>query len=120
MAFTVVPVSRMLSSFRRHPLFVAFACVVVAWALRTAIDPIAGDTVPYPMFLIAIVVTALYADTRATFVAALVGSVVAKLCFVPPRYHLTFHGMEEVVGLLQYIFAAAAIVWLSKYRSDAW
>jgi signal transduction histidine kinase len=107
------------SFFQHHPFVLAVLTVTFALGIRLVLDPWLGDGMPYPMFFVALILTSFYGSTRAALGAAILGGLVADFFLVPPRFHFGFANAAYMVGFLEYLIAAAAIVWLSKSRSDA-
>lgn len=105
---------------RRYPYALAIASAVLALAFRLLLDPWLGYQSPYPVFLIAVAVTALYASARASLITAALGAIAANYFFVPPRHQLGFGKTADLVALLIYIAAALAILLLVRARHTAW
>lgn len=97
-------------------LFSALA-VGTALALRFALNGWLMDRSPYPIFLIAVAATALYAGVGASVAAAAMGALAADYFFVPPKGQLRISTIGDVVALCVYLGAAAAILALAKART---
>lgn len=97
----------------------AVISVLVALLLRLLIDPWLGDQSPYVMFVVAVAVTGLYAGVRAAVFSAALGAALAYFCFVPPRYHLGFAGINDAAGFSVYLLASVAVVVLTRARNHA-
>ncbi|HEX5433414.1 MAG TPA: DUF4118 domain-containing protein [Candidatus Angelobacter sp.] len=87
--------------------------------LRFAIDTWLGDQMPYVTFLVSVALTGLYAGVRPALLSTGLGAAVAYFCFVPPRYHWGFAGVNDAVGFGAYLAAALAIVALTRAANEA-
>jgi len=113
------PPRSFLPSFRLGGYWLAVVTVLLAFALRFAVDPWLGDQDPYIVFVVAIAITGLYAGVRPAILATALGTVVAYFCFVPPRYQFGFAGMGDAVGFGVYLITAIAVVLLIHARMRA-
>lgn len=97
----------------------AVISVVLALLLRLLVDPWLGDQSPYLLFVVAVAVTGLYAGVRPALLAGVLGTVVAYLCFVPPRYRWGFAGLNDVVGFGVYVLGVTGVILLTHARVRA-
>jgi PAS domain S-box-containing protein len=75
----------------------ALGVTVFATGLRAAIDPWAGDRLPYITYFAAVALAGWYGGLRAAIAATLLGVAGALYCFVPPR--MSFAVAEPVHGI---------------------
>jgi signal transduction histidine kinase len=99
--------------------WLALIIVALAFLLRLAADPWLGDQSPYLPFVVAVAVTGLYAGVGPVLFAAILGTVVAYFCFVPPRYRWGFAGFSDVAGFSVYMLGVAAVILLTHARTRA-
>ncbi len=104
----------------RNPCVFCVLCVGLALALRMILDPWLGSLVPYPLFLVAAVISGMYAGPRAGICVAALGGLAADYFLIPPRLSLGFASFGYLLGFLEYALAAAAIIWLSNSNFSAW
>src|SRR5262245_19899511 len=85
---------------RRSPLFgylAAVLSVLVAAALRSALDPFLGDGVPFAFFFIAVTGVAFYLDLGPALAATGLSLIAGRILFVAPRHSLAFRGSDVIV-----------------------
>jgi two-component sensor histidine kinase len=96
----------------------AFICIVVATALRLAIDLVAPGAVPFATYFPAILIATLVAGTAAGIIVMAFGALISWYVFVPPRFAVSILNTEDMVSLGLYFLAALAIVWIAdRYRA---
>ena len=105
---------------RSHsPAAFAFAifCVLAATVARLLVDLLTPTALPYVTYFPAILATALIGGRAAGALAALLSGLVAWYLFVEPRYALLTGSTDEVVSLILFLIAAAAVIWIAdQYR----
>src|SRR4051812_390125 len=106
--------------FRRHPYLLSLVTVTFALLACLALDAWLADQVSYALFFVAITISAMYGSIRASIVATILGGFAVYYFAIPPRHHWGFQTPAFFVGFVQYLLAAATIIWLSKSRSNAW
>lgn len=105
---------------RSHsPLAFAFAifCVMAATVARLLVDLITPLAGPYELYFPAVLAAALIGGRAAGGLAALLGGIAAWYLFVSPRFILFVGTTDDVVSLVLFLIAAAAIIWIADlYR----
>lgn len=82
---------------RRHfawwqGLALAGSAVACAWLLRSALNPVLQDQMPYTLFLLAVLVASIFGGWKSGVTAAVLSGFVANFSFVSPGAHLMFEG----------------------------
>lgn len=96
----------------------AVACVLVATAVRMAIDLIAPGAVPFATFFPAALIATLVGGLAAGIAAAVLGGAVSLYLFMPPRYQWALASTDSYTSIGLYLLAAALIVWIAyQYRA---
>lgn len=91
---------------------VAPLAVVLAWAIRTLLDPALGDIQPFATFYIAVTLVAAWAGWQPAVLTTIAGYFVAHWFFLPPRHVLAVENLADVVQHLTYFFVTGTIVVL--------
>jgi PAS domain S-box-containing protein len=89
----------------------AFVAVAAATALRWALDPVLGDTVPLVTLFGAIALAVWLGGYGPAILATVVGYIACAYLFIGPPGTFEF-GVTNLVGLLAYLFTCAIIIWL--------
>jgi PAS domain S-box-containing protein len=106
-------------AFVLGPWGFAVLSIVVAIAIRLAVDPQLGNQLPYVSFFVAVTVTAYLATPGATVLAILLGFLAAVWFFIPPRHTLTVASAADVVGMAAYFVVCGFIAAMSHLTSTA-
>ena len=96
------------SLLSRHA--VAFAALAAAILLRSALDPLLGDALPFTLIAGAIAAAVWVGGYRPAILVAVVGYFACDYLFVPPRGRLHFQNAGDVTVFLAYVFTAALVV----------
>ncbi len=105
--------------YRLRQIWAAIGLVIVAWLIRTLIDPVVGERVPYTFFIIASIVAAWTLDIRSTALTVLLGWFVANWFFEEPRHSLSIEGAYHWITSLTYVVIGLAVVWFAKSEQAA-
>jgi PAS domain S-box-containing protein len=96
------------SVLRRYGL--AAACAVVALAVRAALTPVLGSTLPFITLFAAVAIAVWYGGYGPALITTILGYLGANLLFISPG-GVVLVGMPELVGLLGY-FATSGVIML--------
>jgi PAS domain S-box-containing protein len=88
----------------------SFLALAAAIALRSALDPVLADSVPFITLFGAVAAAIWLSGLKAAVAVSLVGYVAAAYLFIPPRGAVGFGTVENLVGLLVYLFTCALII----------
>ncbi len=89
----------------------ALLAVSVATASRWVLDPLFGNTLPFPTYFLAVILVSWLGGMRAGLLAAVMGLPLSWYFFVPPRHTFVDTPGPQLVGLLVYLFVSLAIVF---------
>jgi PAS domain S-box-containing protein len=108
--------SYFLDHLGHYCLAVLFVCIIVL--VRLLLNPALHDHMPYGFFLLAVIATALVADLWETFLALVLGFLMAVYFFVePPGFSISDH---DWWGALVYWLTGLGILWFMKSEHTAW
>jgi signal transduction histidine kinase len=95
---------------------VAIVAVILATLLRLWVDPVVGDSVPFPTYFLAIMCAAWYGGLGPSVTALILGGVVADYLFVPPRGTLWFvsHTLYEQMEVGLFFCVGVGIILFSE------
>jgi len=96
----------------------ALVCVGVAAVLRTLITYL-GGTLYFSTFYPAVLISALYAGTRAGILATIASISYAWWAFVPPRYAFAFPPFEHIINFTAFAASCAIVIWLAHVANSA-
>jgi PAS domain S-box-containing protein len=103
---------------RRRALsyLVATLFVAVATLVRLLLDPWLGNTLPYTLFLAAIVAAAWFGRLGPSLFAVALSCLAAGWFFIPPRHSLkvSFEGIGDWLGLIVFLIVGAIVAALSE------
>lgn len=102
------------SSTVRAALWVGL-CSGAAWLVRTLLDPVLGDSLPYAPAFGAIAVVAWSAGWKAGLACALVSQVWANYFFIPPR-HAFSYSSADLAGIAAY-YAVTLLLLFPTHRA---
>jgi PAS domain S-box-containing protein len=88
----------------------AFAALAAAVALRWALDPVLGDTLPFVTLFGAVAAAVWLGGLGAALAVTLAGYFAVHYLFISPRGHLAVAALPDIAGLAAYLFTCAAIV----------
>jgi PAS domain S-box-containing protein len=104
---------------------VAVLSAVAAATVRTALDPLFGDRIPYTTFFIAVVVSAWLGGLRPALIAGGLGFGFAWFLFVPPKYSFRIpDDTAHLLGLFMYLLVSLAIavfgeaMWAARRKAE--
>ena len=92
---------------------IAALSLVVAVAVRAALDPLLGEQLPFMTFFLALLVTAWYGGLGPSLLSLPVGSLLAAYLFMQPRGQVWLADLEHYVGIGLYWFAGSLIALLA-------
>ncbi len=91
----------------------AALCVAVAWAGRSALDPVWGNRFPYvPSFVAVFVVIQLTGTGPAVF-AMVLALLLSDWCFVPPRHSLMIAELSDRINSVLFLLISLLILYFS-------
>jgi PAS domain S-box-containing protein len=97
----------------------ALLVLVVSTGLRTLLNPILADRLPYIFYFVAVAVVSLTCDLYPALVELVGSAVLANLLFVVPLYHFSFSSQALLPGAL-YVISGSAVVYAGQaYRRSA-
>lgn len=85
---------------------IAVGVTALALALRGALHPFMGETLPFLFSGIAVGLVGLYAGRNAAIISVAVSALVCQFAFVPPYGELTFSNRDDVMRFLLFIATA--------------
>jgi PAS domain S-box-containing protein len=88
----------------------AVLLVVIATAIRVAVEPALGPRFPFPTFFIAVMVAAAIGGFGPSLLALMLGSLSAQYLLLPPLGSLAVSAPSDVLGLAFYWVVGFAIV----------
>ncbi|HEX7446078.1 MAG TPA: ATP-binding protein [Pirellulales bacterium] len=92
---------------------VAVVSLLIAVAVRMALDPVLGDQLPFMTFFVALLFTAWYGGLVPSLISLPIGSVLATYLFLEPRGQVWAIDLEHRVGVGLYWFAGSLIALLA-------
>ena len=101
-------------TYRLRRLSVPVLAIGLALGARLLLDPILHTRMPYGLFMVAVILTACFADTWETLVALFLGLILGAWFFVEPRSSLMMHGASNWLSGGCYLFIGLAIVWIAR------
>ena len=112
--------SARISSDAKARYIVAFCAVILALAVRWALNPVLGDYVPYVTLYPAVALAAWCCGLGPSALVTLVGIVGARYLFLSPKYTLSIPDSSQVVGVLAFAAGAAAVAAIGEFvRRDS-
>jgi PAS domain S-box-containing protein len=96
------------ASFKNY-LF-GFAALFLAVALRWALEPVMGDSLPLVTLFGAVAAAVWVGGYRVAIPVSLVGYVACHYLFISPRHSFNFSSAEIQVGFVAYLFTCALII----------
>jgi PAS domain S-box-containing protein len=99
---------------------VALLAVLLALALRKAVDPILGERAPFFSFFLAMIFSAWYGGFGPAMFSLLLGTAFASYYFQTPRHSLYIEGVDaQLIVVLQFIVGTAtALMSNSQQRAQ--
>jgi PAS domain S-box-containing protein len=94
----------------RNAYTVGFLALLLAVALRWALNPLMGDSLPLVTLFGAVAAGVWLGGYRLAIPIALLGYIACHFLFIPPRYAFDFADTANVIGLVAYLFTCALIV----------
>ena len=88
----------------------AVLCTAAAWGIRTVLDPLLGDVVPFSTFFVAVLVMGWWGGWRPAVLTAVLSYVVGDYYFVQPRGTLFPRTVPEATACVLFVLVSAAIV----------
>lgn len=96
----------------------AFGCVGAAAVVRTLIAYV-GGTLYFSTFYPAVLISALYAGTRAGILATIASLGYAWWAFVPPPYEFAFPRFEDIINFTAFAASCAVVIWVAHIANSA-
>lgn len=88
----------------------SFVALAAAVALRSALDPLLADTVPFITMFGAVAAAIWLGGLGAALAITIAGYVAVNYLFIPPRGAMTIGGAADITGLAAYLFTCALII----------
>ena len=85
------------------------AAVLLALGCRWLLDPLLGNSFPFPTFFGAVFVASWLGGPRPALLATVLGLVLSIYFFVPPRFSFGLPGEADLIGLIMYVMVSLAI-----------
>jgi PAS domain S-box-containing protein len=92
----------------------SLAAIVAAVLLRWLLDPVLGNALPFVTLFGAVAAAVWAGGVGAAAAVTVIGYGAVSYLFIAPRGELGFHGYEDVVGLLAYLFTCGIIIGLGE------
>ena len=89
---------------------VGFLALVAAVLLRWVLDPLMGNSLPLVTLFAAVAAAVWLCGYQLAIPITLLGYLACHYLFIPPRGHLDFSNVGDVVGLFAYLFTCALII----------
>ena len=96
----------------------SIAALLAAVLLRWALDPLMGDTLPLVTLFGAVAAAAWLGGYGPAIIVTTVGYLACAYLFIPPRGILVFD-VQEVIGLVAYVFTCALIIGFGETMRKA-
>ena len=93
---------------------VTVAVVAVAAIVRRLLDPILGDSPPFPTYFIAVIFSAWYAGLRPAILATLLGFIVPSFVFASPQFAVLEGTAPQLLASVMYFVVCSAIIAFSE------
>ena len=95
---------------------VSIVCVVLATAVRAAVDGPLKDHHAYTFYFAAIAFTSWYSGFWPSILAISLSYIAADWFFIPPRYAFDFHdfGLDDFIALGGFLMSGLAIAFTSR------
>jgi PAS domain S-box-containing protein len=101
----------------RHSLktyILGLVALAAAVLLRWLLDPLMGDALPLVTLFGAVAAAVWLGGYRVAIPVALLGYVACHYLFIPPRGHLDFSRVADVIGLVAYLFTSSLIILIGE------
>src|SRR5262245_53647912 len=105
----IKPTSRKWSGY-----FVAIVATGVAAAIRMALHPFLGDSMPFLLFPVAITVAAFFGGFGPGVVATALSLVIATYFFIPPQENFAVANLQEWFRVGVFVVTGLIISWLCE------
>src|SRR5829696_3242176 len=102
----------MRSSLKTYAI--GFTALALAVIVRWLLDPILGDALPLVTLFGAVAAAVWLGGYRLALPVTLLGYIACHYLFIPPRGHLDFARVVDVVGLVAYLFTCALIITIGE------
>jgi PAS domain S-box-containing protein len=96
----------------------SIAALLAAVLLRRALDPLMGDTLPLVTLFGAVAAAVWFGGYGPAIIVTSVGYLACAYLFIPPRGMLVFD-LQEVIGLIAYVFTCALIIGFGEAMRKA-
>lgn len=101
-----------MDPLRRYAI--AIAAATLATAIRLAFDPWVGDQYVFTVEFGAIAVTGWAAGIGPALLVVVLGYLASNYLFIEPRGQLLFNGIDDVFGLVAYLFSSGLLVVIGE------
>ncbi len=104
------PISPALRTWASYAL--ALALAAAAALLRWALDPLLGETQPFPTFYVAVLLLTLWKGWRPALLCALLGFLLGDWFFLAPRQSLSIVTLDALAHTVIYFLVSAALIYV--------
>ncbi len=93
--------------------------IAAALGMRLAMGPVLGAAAPYPLFVAAVLCSAVLGGLGPGLVATVLGGLAAAYFIVPPYHSLLMYGADHLIGFATYLAASITVVLLAHAQRRA-
>ena len=97
----------------------AVALVVVATAIRSALDPYLNERAPLIMYFFAVAIVSWHGGARPGLLTLALGGLAGAYFFIPPRASLAVTKLESIIGLALYFAVGLFIITAAEMQRAA-
>src|SRR5215470_12237477 len=91
----------------------ALLVLVVSTGVRTLLNPILGESLPYMFYFVAVAVVSLTCDLYPALVELVGSALLANVFFVVPQYHFSFSQQAVLFGGF-YLISGSVVVYAGQ------
>ena len=92
---------------------IAIVSIAATTAIRAALDPILGQSIPYTLYFPAVALVAFTGRLGASLFTTVASAFVGNLLFVGPRFEMSLNTTAEAVGIAAFLITGALIAVLT-------
>ena len=97
-------------TFWQYPAAVVFVAVFVA--VRMVMQPLLGESAPLMIFVLPVILAALYGDFFAGVFATLLSAAISDYLFISPHYSLVIVKNEDFFYIVTFVIVGVVLSWL--------
>ncbi len=95
---------------------VALLATAAALLVRLVLNRFLGDYVPYITLFPAVAFCAWYCGVGPSILSGILGLVGLRYWFMPPAHSLRVHGMQQVAGIVAFLFVSGILIAMGEAR----